>query len=97
MRSEGYGTWFVCVCVCLSTLTLSLQAMSGTNVQLKRTKGSKNNVPDFAETSAFELERETGTARDDPTHQLVVCACTCALSLDWSMHIIYIIPHSLRP
>ena len=59
MRSEGYGTWFVCVCVCLSTLTLSLQAMSGTNVQLKRTKGSKNNVADFAETSAFELERET--------------------------------------
>ena len=23
MRSEGYGTWFVCVCVCLSIRLLS--------------------------------------------------------------------------
>ena len=47
--------------------------------QLKRTKGSKNNVADFAEMSAFKLQRETGAARDDiawpnPSISVVTCA-----------------------
>ena len=56
MRSEGYGTWSVCqsvVClsVCLSTFIVELytrQLMSDMNDYIKRNKGSKNNVADFA-------------------------------------------------
>ena len=59
----------VCVCVCLSVYINSRPTGYEPAYEqyhwLKRTKGSENNVADFAETSTFELERETGTARDD--------------------------------
>ena len=66
MRSKGYGTWSVCVSVCLSVYFNSrLWAGLWAVQRLKHTKGSKNNVADFAKMSVFELERETGTAGDD--------------------------------
>ena len=58
MRSEGYGTWFVCrsvslfVCL-LSTFVLELQAtrqLISTKVQ----QGLENNVADLAKNTAFK-------------------------------------------
>ena len=66
MRSEGYST---CVCVSLyfNSRPTGYEPAYERYQWLKCTKGSKHNVANFAEMSAFELERETGTARDDIT------------------------------
>ena len=57
MRSEGYSSRSVCLSVCLSTIILGLQATrrlrSDTN-SFSATRARKNNVGDFAETTAFE-------------------------------------------
>ena len=57
MRSEGYGTW--CVCVCLS-VSVKRNLTSGTFVRLEKdaihSTGSEgqNNCVVFSETTAFE-------------------------------------------
>ena len=67
MRSEGYGSWFVCVC--LSTRLrggpLAIPAVSELR-ELEKEKG------DFPETTAFESDKLAGsrTALRGPTHQL---------------------------
>ena len=65
MRSEGYGTWSVCLSVYFNSWPTGYEPAYKQYQRLKRTKGLKNNVADFAETSTFELERETGTSGDD--------------------------------
>ena len=57
MRSEGYGTWSVCLCVCLSDLnsgTTGNKAARERYTRLQRNKCSKNNVADLAKTAAFK-------------------------------------------
>ena len=60
MRSEGYGTWSVCLSVCLSLFS-NYRLPSGLLAiyqRLHRNTGSKNNVADFAEMSnKFESEK----------------------------------------
>ena len=59
----------LCVCVCLSVYLNSrptgYEPAYKRYQRLKRTKDLKNYVADFAETSAFELKRETVTSGDD--------------------------------
>ena len=53
MHSQGYSNWSVCVClfVCLSTAILAAYERYQ---QLQCYKGMKNNVGDFAETTALQ-------------------------------------------
>ena len=45
MRSEGYGTWFVCVCVCLSVpfrpLQVKVSPENNTNASSRQVKDNK--------------------------------------------------------
>ena len=63
--------YLVCVYVCVCVSVYFNSRPTGYEPAYKRyqglkcTKGSKNKVADFAEMSAFVLERETGTSGDE--------------------------------
>ena len=65
MRSEGYGTCLFCLSKFILELQATKRLMSNIYQQLHRNTGSKNNVADFAETSAYEqyqwLHRNAGS------------------------------------
>ena len=58
MRSECYSTWSVCQSVCLSVYirsrTTGYETAHEQYYRLKGNKSSKNNVADFAKSTAFK-------------------------------------------